>query len=219
MSNNKGGNENLEWLLLGLLIAFPIIGLFWGGIYTYNKFDNIIVIIIGALFGGFIGLLLGYHIAIRLESFFEVRAENARRTYKSNKSQEEKSQSSSNSAGTNKSGDSKKSTDDSQNDNRKDYSGSSSSSSGKQQSQEKKDSTNTWSANSTNLYQKYYTLLESRPQDDFDAIKRNYRRLVREFHPDHLGTNASDAMHKYAKEMSQKINEAYEIIKKQRGIK
>ena len=64
-----------------------------------------------------------------------------------------------------------------------------------------------------------YTILECRQEDDFETIKINYRRLVRQYHPDHLGPNASEAMHKYAKEMSQKINEAYEIIKKQRGIK
>lgn len=64
-----------------------------------------------------------------------------------------------------------------------------------------------------------YTILESKQEDDFDTIKSNFRRLVRQYHPDHLGANASEAMHKYAKEMSQKINEAYEIIKKQRGIK
>jgi len=68
-------------------------------------------------------------------------------------------------------------------------------------------------------YEKYYNLLESAPNDDFNTIRNNYRRLVRQYHPDYLGTNASEAMHKYANEMSQKINEAYEIIKKQHSVK
>lgn len=66
---------------------------------------------------------------------------------------------------------------------------------------------------------KYYTLLESTPNDNFNTIRNNYHRLVRQYHPDFLGTNASEAMHKYAKEKSQEINEAFEIVKKQRGIK
>lgn len=64
-----------------------------------------------------------------------------------------------------------------------------------------------------------YSILESSEEDDFETIKINYRRLVRQYHPDHLGSNASEAIHKHAKEMSQKINDAYGAIKKMRGVK
>lgn len=51
-------------------------------------------------------------------------------------------------------------------------------------------------------------------------IKKAYRRLVREFHPDKLmGQGVPEDMIKAATERSQEIQVAYELIKKSRGMK
>jgi len=57
-------------------------------------------------------------------------------------------------------------------------------------------------------------------KDDSDAeIKKAYRRLVREYHPDKLmGQGLPEAMIKEATERSQEIQTAYDTIKKSRGI-
>lgn len=67
--------------------------------------------------------------------------------------------------------------------------------------------------------QRYYEILESKPSDDFDTIKRNYRRLAKEYHPDSLGSNASESIKQFAKEKAQQINGAFDAIKKERGVK
>ncbi len=65
----------------------------------------------------------------------------------------------------------------------------------------------------------YYKILECNPNEDFEIIKRNYRRLAKEFHPDSLGSNASESIKQMAKEKAQQINGAFDSIKKERGIK
>jgi len=57
-------------------------------------------------------------------------------------------------------------------------------------------------------------------KDDSDAeIKKAYRRLVREYHPDKLmGQGLPEAMIKEATERSQEIQTAYDTIKKSRGM-
>jgi len=51
-------------------------------------------------------------------------------------------------------------------------------------------------------------------------IKKAYRRLVREYHPDKLmGQGLPEAMIKEATERSQEIQVAYDLIKKSRGMK
>ena len=67
--------------------------------------------------------------------------------------------------------------------------------------------------------QKYYEILQCKISDDFEMIKRNYRKLAKEYHPDSLGSNASASIQQFAKEQAQRINEAYEQIKKERGMK
>ncbi len=56
---------------------------------------------------------------------------------------------------------------------------------------------------------------------DTDAhIKKTYRRLVREYHPDKLiGQGLPEAMIKEATERSKEIQAAYDLIKKNRGMK
>lgn len=58
-------------------------------------------------------------------------------------------------------------------------------------------------------------------KDNSDAeIKKAYRRLVREYHPDKLmGQGLPEAMIKEATERSQEIQTAYDLIKKSRGMK
>jgi len=64
----------------------------------------------------------------------------------------------------------------------------------------------------------YYTILESKKEDDFSTIKKNYRRLMKEYHYDSVASQDLDAETlKIYEEKSQKINEAYDFVKKARN--
>jgi DnaJ like chaperone protein len=64
-----------------------------------------------------------------------------------------------------------------------------------------------------------YTLLGLTPHATNDEVKKAYRSLVREYHPDIIKSQgASDEYLKEATEKVQDINAAYEMIKKSRGI-
>lgn len=64
-----------------------------------------------------------------------------------------------------------------------------------------------------------YTLLGLTAQATDDEVKKGYRALVREYHPDIIKSQgASDEYLKEATEKVQEINAAYEMIKKSRGI-
>jgi DnaJ like chaperone protein len=66
---------------------------------------------------------------------------------------------------------------------------------------------------------KYYAVLECALSDDNETIKRSYRRLAKEHHPDILESKGvPPSMLLLAKEKLQQINEAYDFIKKQRGF-
>ena len=63
--------------------------------------------------------------------------------------------------------------------------------------------------------QKYYEILGCNPDDDFETVKKAYRRLSKEFHPDSLESKGLDgAFTEFAKKKMQEINEAYLAIKK-----
>jgi DnaJ like chaperone protein len=65
-----------------------------------------------------------------------------------------------------------------------------------------------------------YQALGVKESDSNAAIKKSYRRLVREFHPDKLmGQGVPEDMIKVATERSQEIQVAYDLIKKNRGMK
>ena len=67
--------------------------------------------------------------------------------------------------------------------------------------------------------EKAYEILESNPADDAATLKKNYRSLVKKHHPDIIsGQGAAQNIIDEATKKLQEINEAYEIIKKQRGI-
>ncbi len=64
-----------------------------------------------------------------------------------------------------------------------------------------------------------YGILNSHPKDDFETIKKNYRKLAKEYHYDNLySKELPPELLKIAQEMMKKINLAYEIIKETRGV-
>lgn len=67
--------------------------------------------------------------------------------------------------------------------------------------------------------EKAYEILESNPTDDSATLKKNYRKLVKKHHPDIIsGQGATQNIIDEATKKLQEINEAYEIIKKDRGL-
>jgi DnaJ like chaperone protein len=65
-----------------------------------------------------------------------------------------------------------------------------------------------------------YAVLGCSPDDPDDRIKSSYRKLVREFHPDAIAAKGlPEEFTAFAQEKFRKIQEAYENIKKERGIK
>ena len=62
-----------------------------------------------------------------------------------------------------------------------------------------------------------YKLLGVNPGDDMSVIKKAYRKLVREYHPDIIKSqNKGEEYMKEATAKTQEINQAYEMIKKAR---
>jgi DnaJ like chaperone protein len=62
-----------------------------------------------------------------------------------------------------------------------------------------------------------YRILEIDPKASDDEVKKAYRKMAVKYHPDkvsHLGAEFQES----AKEKFQKVQEAYEIIRKQRGM-
>ncbi|MDD5571965.1 MAG: DnaJ domain-containing protein [Bacteroidales bacterium] len=64
----------------------------------------------------------------------------------------------------------------------------------------------------------YYNILQVPRTATNDEIKKSFRRLAVEYHPDKV-MYLGDEYQKAAKEKFQKLNEAYEAIKKERDIK
>ena len=64
----------------------------------------------------------------------------------------------------------------------------------------------------------HYEILESQPTDSMDVIKKNYRRLVKEYHYDSIASkDLPEDMIKFAQKKTQDLNEAYNAIKEARG--
>ncbi len=61
----------------------------------------------------------------------------------------------------------------------------------------------------------YYANLEIAPGASFDEIKASYRRLMKEYHPDL--NNSSTEKRELAREITQKLNDAYDYLKKKHG--
>ena len=74
------------------------------------------------------------------------------------------------------------------------------------------------SSNALSL-EKAYEVLESNSNDDAAILKKNYRKLVKQYHPDIMsGRGESQNIIDEATKKLQEINEAYELVKKDRGI-
>ena len=64
----------------------------------------------------------------------------------------------------------------------------------------------------------YYATLESKPSDSMETIKKRYRKLVTDNHPDKIvAQGLPEEFVQLATEKLQKINAAYEAIQKERG--
>lgn len=74
------------------------------------------------------------------------------------------------------------------------------------------------------LYRKHkdnnwaYTALEIEPSATDEEVKKAYRRMAMKYHPDKVA-NAGEAIRQQATEKFRMINDAYEHIKTQRGMK
>lgn len=64
----------------------------------------------------------------------------------------------------------------------------------------------------------YYAILELEDGADMSAVKKAYRKLVSEYHPDKIiSKGLPEDFIKFAEEKFREINEAYEAIKKAKG--
>ncbi|MGB5985102.1 MAG: DnaJ domain-containing protein, partial [Desulfobacterales bacterium] len=66
----------------------------------------------------------------------------------------------------------------------------------------------------------HYAALKLTPEASVEEIKKSYRQLVREFHPDTIASKGlPDEFTRFASEKFQEIQSAYETIMAQRGEK
>ena len=67
---------------------------------------------------------------------------------------------------------------------------------------------------------KYYAILGCEKTDSNEHIKKQYRKLVSDYHPDKIASKGlPEEFIKFANDKFREIREAYDIIKKERGIK
>jgi len=66
-------------------------------------------------------------------------------------------------------------------------------------------------------FEKYFAVLKSKSSDSNDQIKKRYRKLVLEYHPDKIASKGlPEEFMKFANDKFREIQEAYEVIKKER---
>lgn len=66
---------------------------------------------------------------------------------------------------------------------------------------------------------RHYAVLNCRAEDSDEEVKRNYRKLVQDFHPDKIAAKGlPEEFTKFAQEKFQQIQQAYEAVKKVRGM-
>lgn len=63
----------------------------------------------------------------------------------------------------------------------------------------------------------YYKILETEPSATNEEIKKAYRKMATKYHPDKV-THLGEDFQKFAEEKFKKVNEAYQQIKKERGL-
>ena len=67
---------------------------------------------------------------------------------------------------------------------------------------------------------KYYAILSASRTDSFEEIKKKYRKLASEYHPDKIASKGlPEEFIKFANDKFREVQEAYEAIKKEKGIK
>ncbi len=68
-------------------------------------------------------------------------------------------------------------------------------------------------------FEKYYAILGCSSNDSNQHIKKQYRKLVSDYHPDKIASKGlPEEFTKFANNKFREIQEAYEVIKKERGI-
>ncbi|MBW1699106.1 MAG: TerB family tellurite resistance protein [Deltaproteobacteria bacterium] len=68
--------------------------------------------------------------------------------------------------------------------------------------------------------EKYYAVLNSKITDSDEHIKQQYRKLVQDYHPDKIVSKGlPEEFVKFAHQKFREIQEAYDAIKRQRGMK
>lgn len=66
---------------------------------------------------------------------------------------------------------------------------------------------------------KYYAILNSRKEDTNEQIKKQFRKLVFEYHPDTIASKGlPEEFIKFANDKFREIQEAYDVIRKERGM-
>jgi len=68
-------------------------------------------------------------------------------------------------------------------------------------------------------FEKYYAILGTNRRASDDEIKRQYRKLVKEYHPDKIASKGlPEEFNKFANDKFREIQEAYDTIRQQRGL-
>ena len=66
---------------------------------------------------------------------------------------------------------------------------------------------------------KYYAILECNPNDSNEHVKKQFRKLVSDYHPDKIASKGlPEEFTKFASDKFREIKEAYEVVKKDRKI-
>jgi len=68
-------------------------------------------------------------------------------------------------------------------------------------------------------FEKYYAILGIHSRASDDEIKRQYRRLVKEYHPDKIASKGlPEEFNKFANDKFREIQDAYDAVKQERGL-
>ena len=68
-------------------------------------------------------------------------------------------------------------------------------------------------------FEKYYAILGIHSRASDDEIKRQYRKLVKEYHPDTIASKGlPEEFNKFAHDKFREIQDAYDAVKQERGI-
>jgi DnaJ like chaperone protein len=69
-------------------------------------------------------------------------------------------------------------------------------------------------------FDRYYAILGCDKNDSVEDIKKQYRKLVSDYHPDKIASKGlPEEFTKFANDKFREIQEAYEVIKKEKGIR